>query len=43
MQYTFTLTEVNNWVGGDGAQKVKAMLVNGWSLTLKSVMAWVCC
>ncbi len=28
-QYTFTLTEVNNWVGGDGAQKLKAMLVNG--------------
>ncbi|KAK4186311.1 putative laccase precursor [Podospora australis] len=27
--YTFTLTEVNNWVGGDGAQKVKAMLING--------------
>ncbi|KAK1753358.1 putative laccase precursor [Echria macrotheca] len=27
--YTFTLTEVNNWVGGDGRVKVKAMLVNG--------------
>ena len=28
-QYTFTLTEVNNWIGGDGRPKVKAMLVNG--------------
>ncbi|KAK3384924.1 multicopper oxidase-domain-containing protein [Podospora didyma] len=27
--YTFTLTEVNSWVGGDGGVKVKAMLVNG--------------
>jgi len=27
--YTFTLTEVNNWVGGDGRVKAKAMLVNG--------------
>ncbi|KAK4162393.1 putative laccase precursor [Cladorrhinum sp. PSN259] len=27
--YTFTITEVNNWVGGDGGTKVKAMLVNG--------------
>ncbi|KAK3320100.1 multicopper oxidase-domain-containing protein [Cercophora scortea] len=27
--YTLTLTEVNNWVGGDGRKKVKAMLVNG--------------
>ena len=28
-QYTFTITETNNWVGGDGGTKVKAMLVNG--------------
>ncbi|KAM7192443.1 putative laccase precursor [Rhypophila sp. PSN 637] len=27
--YTFTLTESNNWIGGDGRPKVKAMLVNG--------------
>ncbi|KAK4180929.1 putative laccase precursor [Triangularia setosa] len=27
--YTFTLTEVNNWVSGDGGIKAKAMLVNG--------------
>ncbi|KAK3321960.1 multicopper oxidase-domain-containing protein [Apodospora peruviana] len=27
--YTLTLTEVNNWIGGDGRPKVKAMLVNG--------------
>lgn len=27
--YTFTLTEVNNWPGGDGRLKAKAMLVNG--------------
>nr|CDP29442.1 Putative laccase precursor [Podospora anserina S mat+] len=27
--YTFTLTEVNNWIGGDGGIKAKAMLVNG--------------
>lgn len=28
-QYTFTITETNNWVGGDGGTKVRAMLVNG--------------
>ncbi|KAH8900905.1 hypothetical protein GQ53DRAFT_132912 [Thozetella sp. PMI_491] len=27
--FTFTITEVNNYVGGDGVTKVKAMLVNG--------------
>ncbi|KAK3940894.1 multicopper oxidase-domain-containing protein [Diplogelasinospora grovesii] len=27
--FTFTLTEVDNWVGGDGGTKTKAMLVNG--------------
>ncbi|KAN0104967.1 multicopper oxidase [Hyaloscypha variabilis] len=27
--YTFTLTEVDNWVAGDGSVKTKAMLVNG--------------
>lgn len=27
--YTFTLSEVNNYVGGDGVVKAKAMLVNG--------------
>ncbi|KAK0725030.1 multicopper oxidase-domain-containing protein [Lasiosphaeris hirsuta] len=27
--YTFTLTEINSWVGGDGRTKTKAMLVNG--------------
>ena len=27
--YTFTLSEVNNYVGGDGVVKTKAMLVNG--------------
>ncbi|KAH8912965.1 Cu-oxidase-domain-containing protein [Coniochaeta sp. PMI_546] len=31
--YTFTLTEVNNWVGGDGVAKVKAMLINGPTVT----------
>lgn len=29
LQYTFTLTEVDNWVGGDGVAKTKAMLING--------------
>lgn len=29
--YTLTLTEVNNFVGGDGVVKTKAMLVNGES------------
>ena len=33
VQYTFTITEVNNWVGGDGVAKAKAMLING-KLTL---------
>lgn len=33
-KYTFTLTEVNNWVGGDGVAKVKAMLVNGKCLNI---------
>ena len=28
-KYTLTITEVDNFVGGDGATKVKAMLVNG--------------
>lgn len=28
-QYTFVLTEVDNFIGGDGAVKKKAMLVNG--------------
>jgi len=27
--YTLTLTEVDNYVGGDGQRKAKAMLVNG--------------
>ncbi|KAK3376848.1 multicopper oxidase-domain-containing protein [Lasiosphaeria ovina] len=27
--YTLTLTEIDNWVAGDGSVKVKAMLVNG--------------
>ncbi|KAK0712901.1 multicopper oxidase-domain-containing protein [Lasiosphaeria miniovina] len=27
--YTLTLTEIDNWVAGDGSTKVKAMLVNG--------------
>ncbi|KAL1902233.1 hypothetical protein Sste5346_001209 [Sporothrix stenoceras] len=27
--YTFTISEVNNYVGGDGVIKTKAMLVNG--------------
>ena len=28
-QYTLNITEVDNWVGPDGAVKPKAMLVNG--------------
>ncbi|KAK0625178.1 Cupredoxin [Bombardia bombarda] len=31
--YTLTLTEHNNWIGGDGHAKVKAMLVNGPAIT----------
>ena len=29
MQYTFMVTEVDMFVGGDGIAKEKAMLVNG--------------
>ncbi len=31
LQYTLTLSEVDQYVGGDGATKDKAMLINGKS------------
>lgn len=33
-QYNFTIIEVDNFVGGDGHVKKKAMLVNGRELML---------